>query len=163
MNGRMAYSILCIEKYLINTYPSEDWTPLSKIMWEVTSSYWDEWDSKFIEIIPENLFENNSYEESGFEEINEDEYNTFAELFRDKSDEINTLLFKLHELQEIYCYSSIPGNGDDASQIVLDICNILERNGIELPDISSVSFSAFSEKNGWGNNFDGSKLSIILS
>lgn len=163
MNGRMAYAILCIEKYLINKYPLDDWKPLSKIMWEVTSSFWDEWDGKFIEIIPENLFENDSYEESGFEEITEDEYNTFAALLKDKSDELNELLYKLHELQEIYCYSSIPGKGDDASQIVLNICDILERHDIELPDIAKVNFSSFSEKNGWGNNFDGTKLSFILS
>ena len=163
MNGRMAYAILCVEKYLLETFPANNWTELSKLMWKATSIYWDEWDDKFIEIIPEYLFEFNSYAESDFEEITEDEYNLFVTLFKNKPIVINTLLMKLHKIQEVYCYSSIPGNGKEASQIVLDICDILEKDGVTLPNIGIVSFSSFSERDGWGNNFDGTKLSLVLN
>ncbi|MBR1472483.1 MAG: hypothetical protein IJ600_12700 [Lachnospiraceae bacterium] len=163
MNGRMAYAILCVEKYLKEKYPDDNWDDLSKLMWTVTSIYWDEWDNKFIEIIPEYLFEFNSYAESDFEEISEDEYNSFVALLRDKSDTINQLLMKLHKIQEVYSYSSIPDNGKEASQLVLDIYHILEQGDIALPDLDIVSFSNFSERDGWGNKFDGTKLSLILN
>ncbi len=59
MNGRMAYAILCVEKYLKEKYPDDAWNELSKLMWSVTSIYWDEWDNKFIEIIP-NTYSNSA-------------------------------------------------------------------------------------------------------
>ena len=163
MNGRMAYAILCIEKFLITKYPKEDWTELSKIMWGATSMYWDEWDDKFIEIIPQFLFEFKTYEEAAFEVITEEEYNSFVALLKDKPAIINQLLMKLQELHEVYCYSYIPGTGKDASNIVLDVCAILEQAGIALPDINAVTFSRFSEKDGWGNDFAGEPLSLVLS
>lgn len=163
MNGRMAYLILCVELYVKTLYPDKDWSVLSKWMWGATSEYWDEWDSKFMEIIPEFLYEFDSYKESDFECISEDEYDYFTSLFDGLSDEFNSMLLKLHELQQVYCYESIPGNGADASKIVVDACGILEANHIDLPNLEKVSFSRFSEKDGWGNDFDGTKLSIILN
>lgn len=163
MNGRMAYAIICIEKYLLDKFPNDDWSELSKVMWNVTSMYWDEWDNKFIEIIPEFLFEFNSYAESDFEEISENEYDCFVSLFKGKPSTINTLLFKLHQIQEVYCYSSIPENGKEASQLVIDICAILENDNVSLPDLNTVKFSSFTEKDGWGNKFDGTNLSLILN
>ncbi len=69
----------------------------------------------------------------------------------------------LHQIQKVYCYSSISDNEKKASQIVLDICNILKQNHVTLPDINTVSFSSFSERDGWGNKFDGTRLSLILN
>ena len=163
MNGRMAYAILCVEKYLKEKFPNDNWDNLSKLMWNVTAIYWDEWDNKFIEIIPEYLFEFSTYAESDFEEITEEEYNSFVSLLKDKPATLNDLLMKLHQIQEVYSYSSIPDNGKEASQIVLDICSILKNDGISLPDINTVTFSNFSERNGWGSKFDGTKLSLILN
>ena len=163
MNGRMAYSILCIEKYLLTKYQNDDWSILSNEMWKATSSYWDEWDETFLEIIPEYLFEFKSYEESDFEYLTKEKYNSFVSLLNNKSSEINEMLMSLHKLCEIYSFSSIPQNGQKASEIVIRLCNILESNNIPLPNIDTVSFSIFTEKNGWGNNFDGTKLSLILN
>ncbi len=163
MNGRMAYLILCVESYVKAVYPDKDWTVLSQWMWNATSEYWDEWDSKFMEIIPEFLFECDSYEESDFECISEDEYEYFTSLFDGLSDEFNNLMLKLHELQQVYCYESIPGRGTDASKIIVEACNILEHNDIVLPDPEKIAFSRFLEKDGWGNDFDGTELSLILN
>ena len=162
MNGRMAYSILCVEAFLLNKYPSDDWTILSKLMWKSTSSLWDEWDKKYIEIIPEYLFEKNTYEESDFESLSKEEYEQFSTLLHGKENTVNQILLKIQDLYEIYCYSSIPGHGTEASQIVVDIVEILKESNITPPDISLVQFSHFSEKNGWGNCFDGEALSLIL-
>ena len=95
--------------------------------------------------------------------LTEEEYNEFVLLLKDKPDTVNQLLLKLYELEQVYSYTSIPETGKEASQIVLDICSILEENEISLPDLSTVQFSSFSEKNGWGNNFEGAAISLILN
>lgn len=33
MMGRMAYVIMCVEKYLLNKYPNRNWKLLSEILW----------------------------------------------------------------------------------------------------------------------------------
>ena len=168
MNGRMAYSIMCIENYLKNLYPFKNWALLSKKMWPVTSSYWDEWADMFIEIIPQYLFEFQTYKDSNFEHLSESDYIAFSNLFhsipsKGDTDEINNLLLKLLKLEEVYSYSEIPNFGTESIDIVMDICTILESHKISLPDIDKVQFSSFNEKKGWGNQFDGEKLSIILN
>ncbi len=159
----MAFLILCVEKYVIAKHPETDWSVLSEWMWKATSEPWDEWDDRFMEIIPEFLFEFDSYDEAEFDNLTAEEYKTFTTLFSSRDKDLNALLLKLHELQQVYCYEAIPENGVAAINIVLEACKILEQNNIPLPEISSIAFSSFSEKNGWGEDFDGTNLSLILS
>jgi len=171
MNGRMAYAILCIEQYLSTLYPDKDWSPLSKKMWAVTSESWDEWIDTFIEVIPQYLFEFNSYEESDFENLTEDEYELFVELFDgvsdgkydDPSDKVGYIINSLKLIEETYAYSTIPGVGEEAIDIIVRVCDVLESDSVELPSLDLVSFSSFQERSGWGNPIDGQNLSIILN
>jgi len=167
MNGRMAYAIMCIEKYLVNKYPNKDWTKLSQLMWEATSSYWDTWDNKYIEIIPEYLFEFSNYEDSDFESLTKEDYDYYVSLFEgisdgSEDDELNVVLSTLHSLQEVYCYSDIPNEGKESLDIIESLCRVLENESVELPNPDLVKFSSFEEKDGWGEQFDGAKLSIIV-
>ena len=72
------------------------------------------------------------------------------------------LLVTPGEIAMIYSYTSIPGKGKESINLVKKSIKILEDNGIEPPDPKEVEFSSFKEKNGWGNSFDGSELSVIL-
>lgn len=163
MKGRMAYLILCIETYLNELFPDKDWHILSQWMWPVTSEYWDEWDDRFIEIIPEYLFEFDSYEDSDFESLSLEDYEYFTGLFADMPEDFNQLLLSLHEMQKVYCYTSIPGKGTESIKIIDEVCSILEKTDLALPDITTVEFSHFTEKDGWGEDFDGTNLSLILN
>jgi len=169
MNGRMAYIILCIEKFLLTKYPEKNWKELSKRMWKVTSIPWDVWIDEFIEIIPQYLFEFDNYDESDFEELSEEEYKYYSDLYDgitegledDSTDELNCLLNSLKELEEVYCYTSIPGIGEESLDIIYKVCCILADNNVSIPNTGIVAFSSFVEKNGWGETFDGNKLSLF--
>ena len=54
------------------------------------------------------------------------------------------------------------GDGQESLSIIEHAEAILLSQDIELPDYTKVLFSKTSERNGWGNDFDGSYLSIIL-
>lgn len=162
MNGRMAYLIMCVENYLISRYPDKDWSVLAQKMWWATSTYWDDWDYEFMEIIPEYLFSKNDYISCGFDALSEEDYDYYTNLFRNMPDDFNRLLLNLHKLQEVYCYSSIPSYGKEAVEIVFDSVSILEKSNIVIPDSKLISFSSFSEKDGWGDFFDGTKLSRLI-
>lgn len=170
MNGRMAYSILCVEQYLLSRYPQKDWSPLSEKMWAVTSMSWDEWAETFMEVIPQYLFEFGCYEESDFEFLNKSEYDLFRALYdgvsdgkyEDATDSVNRLLLGLYQMEEVYSYSSIPGYGQESIELIKATQDILMVDDVSLPDVDEVSFSSFEEREGWGNPFDGVKLSRIL-
>lgn len=162
--GRIAYGIMCAEYYAKATYPDKDWTPLFKNMWAITNAqYWDEWANKYIEVIPEYLFEFPTYEASDFEYLSKPEYDVFTKLQRNTSPLWNNILKKIYEMEEIYAYSTIPGIGLESISILSEIIKILDEAGIQLPPIEKVAFSHFEEREGWGEHFDGSQLSTIIS
>lgn len=165
MNGRMAYAIQCIEKYFIAKYPQIDCTKLSKEMWKVTSEYFDKWHDKFMEIIPEYLYEfGEKYTDGNWEYLNKDSFNYWIGFFKDTKNDtnINKLLKNLADISMVYCYAPIPGEGKESLKLIDNIEKILNDNQIELPKSDTFTFSDFSEKNGWGNDFDGEKFSLIL-
>ena len=75
---------------------------------------------------------------------------------------MNDLLTIPTEIATIYAYTSIPGKGQESIKLVEKAITILKTNNIQPPDINEIEFCSFSEKNGWGEQFDGSKLSNIL-
>lgn len=79
----------------------------------------------------------------------------------DADDELNYLLNKPFEMAMVYEGTEI-GDGEESFIIIKETERVLESNGIILPDVNAVSFSNSSERNGWGNYFDGSFLSVIL-
>ncbi len=170
MNGRMAYGIKCVEKFLLTVYPDKNWAILSEKMWPVTNMPWDEWSEAFMEVIPQYLFEFDNYSDSGFEFISEDEYDSFVKLYsgvsdgskEDDTDPVNFLLHSLFRIEEVYAYTTIPGKGEECLDIIEEIVAILKGASIEVPDVNDFAFSSFDEKDGWGEFFDGKRLSLIL-
>jgi|GEM_PF-868228 len=162
--GRSAYSILCLENYIKSKYPYKDWNLLLSRLWEITSvdSIDKDWWYPVQEIIPEYLFEFDNYEDSDFEYLSKSEYNKFIELYKDVKNDSNLCMIIKTIWDSIgnVLYGLLIDNGKIMSeQIYSNIVTILERNHISLPSIDIVKFSSFSEYNGWGNSFDGTKLS----
>ena len=160
--GRIAYVIMCAERYALKKFPNKNWKPLFSWMWKVTSDYFDEWYYRFMEILPEYLYEFDNYKDAGFEYLSEDDYKYYSAFLKDIDKGMEELMKAVTDLSMVYCYTNIPGKGEESIRIVKKAQKILKKKGIELPDIKAVSFSKFSEKNGWGTAFDGKKLSIIL-
>ncbi len=163
ITGRIAYSIMCAEEYAIYKYPNKDWKPLFTWMWKCTSEYFDEWYYHFSEILPEYLYEFNNYEDAHFEYLSKQDYNFYHALFKDIDKNMEELIVIPADISMIYCYTEIPENGKESIHLLNKAINILRKNNIRLPNPEKVSFSSFSEKHGWGNQFDGAKLSKILN
>jgi len=154
--GRVAYAVMCIENYLISEYPGKDWTILSEEMWKLTSMYFDDWGYRFIELLPQALFEKPDFASSYFEDISETDYDKFRKLYQNCHDDVNQLLLALYQMEEAFTDES------NAMPYLEKITDALERKHISLPNAEKVSFSRISEHHGWGNHFDGRFLSVIL-
>jgi len=163
MIGRAAYSIMCAERYALAKYPDKDWKPLFLWMWRCTSDYFDEWYYHFMEILPEYLYEFDNYKDAQFDYLTEEDYNYYAALLKDIDKNMEELIVIPTRIAMVYSYMPIPGKGKESIKLVNDALTILKKNSIGLPDPATVAFSRFSEKNGWGEPFDGSQLSIIIN
>lgn len=170
MNGRMAYVIMCVEKFLTEKYPDRDWALVSEIMWKATSTNWGDWPDEYSSIIPDVFLQ---YEEFDRDELgdslSETEFNSLKGLYcgitegveDDPSDELNYMLNKPYEMAMVY-EGTVIGDGQESLDIISAAEDVLKKNGITIPDYKKVAFSSSKELNGWGNDFDGRYLSIIL-
>lgn len=163
MIGRAAYCVMCVEKYALAKYPEKDWKPLLKWMWQITTENFDEWYYRFMEILPDYLYEFDNYKDSDFEYLSEDDYNYYSEFLKDIDSNMNKLLKITTEISMVYSYTEIPGIGKESIKLVEKAISILNTAGIEPPNVADVSRFSFSEKNGWGNHFDGTTLSVVLN
>ena len=169
MNGRMAYTIMCVEAYLVSKYPDRDWTIVSREMWKATNEYWDIFYDAFCELLPEIFLTYDSYNEDLAKSISEEEFKIIKQLYAgittgsedESNDEFAQMIRKPFDFCMAYEGTGI-GDGSEGYAIIKEAEKILTENGISLPDYHKVLFSSFSELNGWGNDFDGTSLSVIL-
>lgn len=161
--GRIAYGIMCAEEYLIQKYPDKNWTIIFQDFWKITNlELWDNWMDEIIEIIPEYLFEFDDYHSSEFEFLTEAKYNELKKVFDNTNNDVNIILKMVYELANSHAYSSINKNGQESLLQLKKIIIFLEKEGINLPEMKEVQTHLFSERNGWGNPFDGTSLSKIM-
>lgn len=160
--GKVAYAILCAERYALKRKPNTDWTPLFKRIWRVTSGgYWDEWSYEFTEIIPECLLEFPDYESSDVPHTSEDEYENLVALYEGMPESWGRLLEDLNRLVLVLGYDCDDPEGE-AAELVVAIEGILAAEGVPLPDEGLAELFPASENRGYGCPFDGRKISHIL-
>ncbi len=154
--GRISFGIMCAEKYAIKIAPNKKWAPFFERLWSVTTdeTYWDVWADQVIELLPECLFDSDEYSPTDFEYLTESEFWEIRKLYSGMPTDWNTLLKRIHDIEDIYAYTTIPGKGVLSLNYLQEIVDILKNNEIDLPDWQKISFSRFSECNGRGNSFD---------
>ena len=102
--GRVAYAIMCFEKYAVTVYPNVDFSPVAEVMWSIIdgSNYLDESSYRYIEIVPECLFEFKSYEESNFEYLKKEEYDLFTSILNATDRDLNVLMKSIYDMAMAY-------------------------------------------------------------
>jgi hypothetical protein len=169
MYGRFAYVNMCVEKYLVTKYADRDWSIISRELWKGTNEYWNEFTDSFAGLIPDVFISYKDYDSDELK-ISKSEYEQLVKTYDgitegledDASDEVNYMLNKPFEMAMVYEGTEI-GDGQESFDIIEETEQVLVKNNIALPDYTKVLFSSASEKNGWGNEFDGTHLSIILN
>jgi len=162
--GRVAYSICCFENALkALNYDNNDWRIVLNYLWEFTSiQYLDDWNDIVVEIIPENLMEFKTYNEDEFERLSQNEFETLYKLYLNIDDSINALLRHIFDLGVCHAYTIIEGYGESSLNLLGELLNFMNVHDFPLPNIEHFLKFSISENRGWGNRFDGTKLSKIL-
>ncbi len=159
--GKTAYAILCFEEYIKVKYPDTDMMPVLELAWKLTCAPLDRYTYKFVEIIPECLFESDCYD-SEFEEISEEEFHLFRKILNHTDEDLNELMLHIKCTLTAYEGTRITDNGKSASYHLEKVISILEKNHIPLPDAKKVSPYSADKCDGWGEYIDPKALSSML-
>lgn len=168
--GRLAYIIMCVERFLVSLYPDRDWTLVSEKMWLGTTTSLDAWNGMFSGVLPDVVMHadyDTEYNDPWA--ITKEEFLSLKELYTgitegledDPSDPVSYMIFKPFDLTTRYEGTSF-GKGEESYEYIEEAESMLQKYGIPLPDHTKVAFSSIKEFYGWGNYFDGRFLSIIL-
>lgn len=162
--GRVAYAIMCFEKYAVTVYPMVDFSSVVEVMWSIIdgSNYLDESAYRYIEIVPECLFEFKSYEESDFEYLTKEEYISFTHILNETDQDLNVLMKNIYDIAMAYSYTTVEIGAPDTIPPVERTIEILSSHGIALPDMGAVAKNTPTSSDGLGDYFNGRYLSIIL-
>lgn len=89
IRARVAFSALCLENSILyKKYKIEDYSIVLSVLWEHTSiQYIDDWQERFVELIPSVIESANSYEDDEFSMLNRSDFFYLKSLYK-KSDKI---------------------------------------------------------------------------
>ena len=108
------------------------------------------------------MLEKENYEDDEWLHLTKTQYDLFKPLISEFDEEDEEFMETLKDQAEVYAYTVVPKDTSESINIIFETIDFLKKNNIELPDFSLVQFSTIDQFNGWGDKFDGTKLSLIL-
>lgn len=165
IRGRIAYVILCFERYVEARYPKTNWNRVDDFMWRLcdNSDFIDNTAYQYMEIIPEYLYEFSNFEDAEFEYLSKEDYDYFKSIIPVDDDGLNTIMHAAYSIAMEYAYVALEKFAPETLLYINNVLHVLEENQILAPDINLVSSHQFDEADGWGHAFDGRYLSSILN
>lgn len=165
VRGRVSYGICCLEKVLIYYKCSlEKWKWILEKLWQYTDiEYLDDWYYEIAEFLPDSILEDTHYKTEEFEYLSETEFYSLVELYKQESNVLINQIFRLiFEMGTMDLYSKLEGEAKNSLICLKKINSAMTQNNIEVPAVEPFIKYSYSEENGWGRDFNGRELSIIL-
>lgn len=164
MAGRLAYQLMCLERYLLTKYPDNNFQELMKLLWPATNGmFWDKFVGYVIELSPSYFMEFDSYEKQIWHDVSKELYDKMKPTISTLGSDIDELFELLKDQAYVFEGTGVQKPGIESINIIFETIKILKDNNIPIPDVKAVAFSTIDQFRGWGNKFDGTKLSRILT
>lgn len=163
IRGRIAYVIMCFEKYVLAKYPRRNWAPVCDMMWRIcdSSDYIDNSAYRYMEIIPEYLYEFDNFQDAEFDYLTPEEYKIFTTIIPSDDPDVETIMHSIYSIAMEYAYTSIPPTAPDTIPYILKAEDCLKKSGLPLPDVSVLT-QYTDPVYWWGTPFDGRYLSTVV-
>lgn len=164
LRGRVAYAVRCFEYLLLDLgYDKEQWRFILEIMWEFSNAqYLDHCSYKLNEIIPYNLLEFKTYEEHDFEYLSKKDFYYLYDLYQNIDEKIIDYMELIHDIGTSHIYSCIIDYGVESFECLKKMIDYMKKNNLQVPDCIDFEQFSISQNEGFGDNFEGLGLSVIL-
>lgn len=164
IRGRVAFGIMCFERYVRTEYAKRDFAPVCRLMWDIVSDkdYIDASAERYMEVIPEYLYEFDTYEEAEFEFLSAEEFAAMRALVPADDSGLERIMHRIYDVAMEHAYAAVEAPAKASIDYVFEIAEVLEGNGIALPDVDAVKGFSYEVSGGWGAPIDCKGLSIVL-
>ena len=169
--ARIAFAIMCFERYALSIYPNINFKPAAEKMWHIVdgSDYVDEASYKMYEMLPEKLYAADNYDDEPFNYMTREEYSTLIRIMNKNDRNLSVLIDAVFDVAMSYSYTEVEPYAPDAFPYLQTITDVLRSHHIDLPDLNLLSeYTAANPRSGrkgdkWmGDYIDGKALSIFL-
>ena len=162
--GMVAYCVMCLENYVLEAYPGRDLAPVLRLAWGIVGpdGYIDENAYRYMEVIPEYLFEFDDYDAARFEYLTKAEFVELRMLLNPDDSTRDLVMHRIYDVAICYAYSAVAAPPREVVDLVFDSIGCLREHGIPLPDFDLVRGFSFSEFHGWGVHINPEGLSRVL-
>jgi hypothetical protein len=164
IRGMVAYCVMCLEDYALEVYPDLNFAPILKLAWAIVGDkgYIDQNADRYMETIPEYLFEFDDYRAAEFEYLTVEEFEKFRGILNPNDPSLGLVMHRIYDIAMAYAYIGLPTPPREAADLVWDVVNCLRDHGVQLPDFELVRGFSFSEFHGWGAHISPEGLSRVL-
>lgn len=164
IRGRVAFGVMCFERYVMARHPGRDFAPVCRLMWDIVSDkdYIDASAEHYMEIVPEYLYEFEAYEDAGFEFLGKEEFESMRKLVPSDDPGLGRIMHSIYDIAMEHAYGAVEAPAKASIDCVFEIVEVLENNGVALPDIGAVKDFSFEKSGGWGKPIDYRGLSLVL-
>ena len=164
IRAMVAYCIMCLESYVLETYADRDLAPVLRLAWDIVGpeGHIDESADRFMEAIPEYLFEFDNYEAAEFEHLTREEFDELRGLLDPDDQILDLLMHRIYDVAMCYAYVAVANPPREAVNLTFDAVGALRERGIALPDFELVRGFSFDEYGGWGAHITPEGLSRII-
>ena len=165
IRGRVAFGIMCFEEYVAVEYPDMDFAPVCELMWDIVSDrdYIDASAEKYMEIIPEYLYEFDAYEDAGFEFLSVEEFESMRKLIPSGDAALELIMHRIYDISMEHAYAAIEPPAKESIDLLFEVIEELESRGVRVPGIEKVAGFSFAESGGWGAFISHGGLSKVLA
>ena len=164
IRGMVAYCTMCLESYVLEAYPERDLSPALALAWDVVGpkGFIDQNADRFMEAIPEYLFEFDDYEAAEFDHLTKEEFDELRGLLDPDDQILDLLMHRIYDVAMCYAYVAVANPPREAVNLTFDAVGALRECGITLPDFELVRGFSFDEYDGWGVHITPEGLSRII-
>ena len=164
IRGMVAYCVLCLENYVLEAYTDHNFAPVLRLAWDVIGpeGYIDQNADRYMEAIPEYLFEFDDYEAAEFEYLTKAEFDGLRMLLNPDDSTLGLVMHRIYDVAMCYAYTAVATPPKEAVDLVFDVVSALRACGTSLPSFDLVREFSFDEFDGWGVHITPGALSQIL-
>lgn len=164
IRGMVAYCTMCLENYVLEAYPDRDFFPVLGLAWGIVGpeGFIDQSADRYMEAIPEYLFEFDDYEMAEFEHLTKGDFGKLRALLNPDDQVLGLIMHRIYDVAMCYAYTAVATPPREAVDLVFDVVGALRACSMPLPDLDLIRGFSFDEFDGWGVHITPEALSQVL-
>ncbi|MBQ5334949.1 MAG: leucine-rich repeat domain-containing protein [Oscillospiraceae bacterium] len=147
--ARIAYAVMCFERFAAFAYPDTDFAPVTEMMWRIADGKQPaaEAAEQFLDAVPEKLFAYRSYEAykaAGHSSLTEEQYRDFTRILNPDDRALSNMMMRVYQIATAYKGRTVQPGLPEIAPYLENMAAMLEHRSVTLPDPAVLEQYAFT-------------------